>query len=500
MIRDAYLKFADCNVILVDWNNAAYRIYTTSYASIERIGNRVAQMINWLIKKNLIDITDLHIIGFSLGAHVAGFTGKALAPLKVRRITGLDPAAPGFEWSPADRRLDESDAEFVDVIHTETRFAGTWQPIGHADFYPNWGHDQKGCIFMDLPCSHQMANKFYAEEGNTFMGHGANPRVHGVFYVDNTNLDQTNQPYGSCSECQPVVLERDVQFHLYTRNNPMLPQKLQINNENSLINSNFNSKHNTIILIHGFTESASMSFAKTISTEYLKRDDYNVIRVDWKKLAAGPLHYYSIASDNVPLVGKQTSKLIKWLKTKKKISISKLHIIGFSLGAHVAGFVGKEFSSHKIGRISGLDPAGPGFHQVDQNKRLDKSDAHFVDIIHTDPDAAGLRLPIGHADFYPNQGLLQPGCIHEDAKFVCSHRRAWKYYAESISSEYGFPALKCQTWEPTVNNCTRNPEAFMGFAVSPLTRGIFLLYTNSRSPFARSFADCPGFNIKPDKA
>lgn len=51
-----------------------------------------------------------------------------------------------------------------------------------------------------------------------------------------------------------------------SRNNPMLPYKLQINNENSLINSNFNSKHNTIILIHGFTESASMSFAKTIST------------------------------------------------------------------------------------------------------------------------------------------------------------------------------------------------------------------------------------------
>ncbi|KAK0176252.1 hypothetical protein PV328_000405 [Microctonus aethiopoides] len=213
MIRDAYLKFADCNVILVDWFKGAYRIYTTSWASVGKIGKRVAQMINWLIKKNRIDITDLHIIGFSLGAHVAGFTGKALAPLKVPRITGLDPAGPGFAWLSPDKRLDKSDAEFVDVIHTETSFTGTWQPMGHVDFYPDWGHDQKGCSSLDLSCSHQMANKFYAKsisnpapfvglrcdlyingfdrkfenchkEGITVMGHGANPRVHGVFYVN----------------------------------------------------------------------------------------------------------------------------------------------------------------------------------------------------------------------------------------------------------------------------------------------------------------------------
>lgn len=70
----------------MDWSKGAYRIYTTSWASVRKIGERVAQMINWLIKKNRIDIKDLHIIGFSLGAHVAGFTGKALAPLKVSII------------------------------------------------------------------------------------------------------------------------------------------------------------------------------------------------------------------------------------------------------------------------------------------------------------------------------------------------------------------------------------------------------------------------------
>lgn len=82
------------------------------------------------------------MIGFSLGAHVAGFAGAEQKSL--HRITGLDPAGPLFESQHPNSRLDESDAEFVDVIHSNGENLilgglGSWQPMGTVDYYPNGG-------------------------------------------------------------------------------------------------------------------------------------------------------------------------------------------------------------------------------------------------------------------------------------------------------------------------------------------------------------------------
>lgn len=67
-----------------------------------------------------LDLSQVHLIGHSLGAQVAGYAGRKLEG-KVGRITGLDPAGPMFEHLPPSVRLDPTDAQFVDVIHTNVR-------------------------------------------------------------------------------------------------------------------------------------------------------------------------------------------------------------------------------------------------------------------------------------------------------------------------------------------------------------------------------------------
>lgn len=51
---------------------------------------------------------------------------------------------------------------------------------------------------------------------------------------------------------------------------------------------------------------------------------------------------------------------------------------------------------------------------------IDKSDANFVDIIHTNGNSLGLFKPLGHIDFYPNGGVAQLNCKKVDrGKFHC---------------------------------------------------------------------------------
>lgn len=94
-----------------------------------------------------------------------------------------------------------------------------------------------------------------------------------------------------------------------------------------------------------------------------------------------------------------------------------VHIIGHSLGGQAAGFVGKYIkkmtNGKQIARITGLDPARPLFETYVNNpsKHLDKSDAQFVDIVHTDGGVFGFSSAIGTVDFFPNGGKRhQPGC------------------------------------------------------------------------------------------
>ncbi len=58
-----------------------------------------------------------------------------MARIRISRITGLDPAGPGFTGSERAHRLDYTDAQFVDVIHTCVGRSGIIESIGHVDFY-----------------------------------------------------------------------------------------------------------------------------------------------------------------------------------------------------------------------------------------------------------------------------------------------------------------------------------------------------------------------------
>ena len=84
----------------------------------------------------------VHCIGHSLGAHVCGYAGKEV---KLKRISGLDPAGPRFMLSNQGQRIDKNDAELVDIIYTDAGKLSLGSSVGHMNFFPNSGSNQPGC-------------------------------------------------------------------------------------------------------------------------------------------------------------------------------------------------------------------------------------------------------------------------------------------------------------------------------------------------------------------
>jgi hypothetical protein len=66
--------------------------------SIPTVGHRLSDFILFLMDSGaLLGPEDVHVVGFSLGAHAAGVAGQDVLKrtgVKIRRISGLEPAGP----------------------------------------------------------------------------------------------------------------------------------------------------------------------------------------------------------------------------------------------------------------------------------------------------------------------------------------------------------------------------------------------------------------------
>ncbi|KAM7069282.1 LOW QUALITY PROTEIN: lipase member I-like [Molossus nigricans] len=191
---------------------------------------------------------------------------------------------------------------------------------------------------------------------------------------------------------------------MYTRNNQHCAEPL-LEQDNSL-NVNFNTSKKTVWHIHGYRHGSIPSWLQNFLRILLDQDDINIVVVDWNRDAT--TFIYNTAVENTRKIAVSLSECIQKL-LEHGASLDNFHFIGVSLGAHISGFVGKIFKG-QLGRITGVDPAGPGFSGKPSNGRLHHTDAKFVDIIRSDTNGLGIKEPLGHRDYYPNGGKKQPGC------------------------------------------------------------------------------------------
>ncbi|KNC31198.1 hypothetical protein FF38_14299 [Lucilia cuprina] len=246
----------------------------------------------------------------------------------------------------------------------------------------------------------------------------------------------------------------------------------------------FNPKLDTKILVHGWKSSTQSNSIQSIRGAYMQKGHINVFAINWRDQADN-IYYLRPARYTVQ-VGRAVAKLIDLLVEEKGADPMRIHLIGHSLGSHIMGYAGS-YTKYRVGRITGLDPARPAFEDcIGPENHLDRTDAEFVDVIHSCAGFLGFKNPIGHVDFYPNGGHPpQPGCTELSQIFTgCSHGRSYEYYAESINSEKGFYATPCTSlFDIKGENCT-GTKILMGDRVPKTAEGIYYLKTASKPAFA----------------
>lgn len=312
--------------------------------------------------------------------------------------------------------------------------------------------------------------------------------------VDGRQLGMLGSKNGFIGPCLIVINQtcpdQEVSFFLYTRKNLMMGQQVHVNDTGSnLLVTNFEPDDPTKIIVHGYNSDMQLDSLVDIRREYLKKAPTNVISVDWHRLAAGPC--YPAAVQNVPHVGQCLAQLIDRLKD---YGARDIHVIGFSLGAHVPAYSANHLRPYKVPRITGLDPAMPLFITVTNDEKLDAEDADFVDVFHTNAFVQGKVEQSGHIDFYMNGGINQPGCWEKRNPFGCNHHRAAMYFSESINTKIGFWGWPCPGFLAyLVGLCApRFPAILAGDPVDKNYRGYFLVKTKAESPFAEGL-----FTVEP---
>ncbi|KAJ9592615.1 hypothetical protein L9F63_015716, partial [Diploptera punctata] len=267
----------------------------------------------------------------------------------------------------------------------------------------------------------------------------------------------------------------------------------------------FNVSAPTKVIVHGFGGSCGHVWVYEMRSALMTVEDCNVICVDWEAGALIP--NYVRAAANTRLVGKQLSMLLGGLHKHLGLPIESVHVIGFSLGAHVAGFAGAELKN--LSRITGLDPAAPLFESQDPQARLDSTDAMFVDVIHSNGEnlilgGLGSWQPMGHVDFYPNGGRMQKGCSNlfvgavsdilwsasdVEGRSLCNHRRAYKFFTDSVSPRCHFPSFPCESYDKFLQGecfpCNGDRQCGnMGYYADKSSgRGTLFLITREEEPF-----------------
>ncbi|XP_054156751.1 phospholipase A1-like [Oppia nitens] len=338
---------------------------------------------------------------------------------------------------------------------------------------------------------------------------------------DDDDLDDTVpvHPYWLGTHPEPWDIDRiQPELLVFRQNHPKLDLRYDMSAEQAVdaivANELLAATGSRLVFIaHGFRSHKHTEWLHIMKDRLIDERDQTVAIVGWGKGSDIGVSAYEQAAANALAVGQWLAPYLRELR--KRFPEISLWLIGHSLGAHLAGRAGRE-SQVKIDRITGLDPAGVGFQTENLDKRLNRTDARLVDVIHSDGKSVpyfGTLVPLGSVDFYPNYGWNQPTNDAPDKKpylqstrrsakgqvspygsgFTVSHSRAIDYFMWSIGNSGSFRTSLVLEDEPDVDSAVHrvkrvDRETEMGYYTdqwpnNDLPDRCYYVLTNASEPW-----------------
>ncbi|KAG4069025.1 hypothetical protein HA402_008336 [Bradysia odoriphaga] len=271
----------------------------------------------------------------------------------------------------------------------------------------------------------------------------------------------------------------DIRIRFYIGPNEWQPYTVR--NLHTVLNHRiFNATCDSVFYHYGFTQSVNSANVRDVIDASVTHGDQNFFLIYYLTIT-------TVTSNNALEIGSNLAN--SYIKLcGAGFPPSRLHLVGFSLGAQIQAIASRTVQSRTnqrfvVGRLTGLDPGQ--VHTVPELGRLSSADAAFVDTIHTESVSFGEHLSAGHVSYFVNGGNVQPFCTIFVR--VCSHNFAPTAWAESIRARSPvFPSLACSTWDDFLSgSCNNSSVGNMGIHTTRISRGRHFLCTNRVSPFSR---------------
>ncbi|KAL4706568.1 hypothetical protein ACJJTC_015766 [Scirpophaga incertulas] len=244
----------------------------------------------------------------------------------------------------------------------------------------------------------------------------------------------------------------NTRFILYTKKNPTDGQLLNVNLNKTIIKSNFNPVRLTKMIIHGFIDTPLSNWVSEMKDELVKAGDFNVIVVDlgrWKPAAVHASHSEHKAR------GAGSGALYQHTTERTRAESFGCTHNWTLLRCTYCRLRWRENTRPWKNNRAWIQP-NPISKECQRTIFL----LDFVFMA-----GYGMSQPVGHLDFYPNNGKEQPGCDLTEGPLVpltlvkqgleeasrvlvaCNHVRAIKLFTESINGKCPYIGHQCPSYQ-----------------------------------------------------